>query len=401
MKLIQSKKFFLYLGLILYIIFNPISISIRQIGLGILILVIIVDLLSDYRNLSLNVKELIDSESLLVLLMLAYFALNTFFISINFDNSFEVFTNSVWQCFSLYFIISYYLKNNVVSVKWILWLIVISAFIQGVDGIYQYFIGVDFIKGDPAWGTRLTASLDTPRVGNFISLCLPAFLILFYQLRIKNKLLKIFFFVFIVFPPFFLLIFSQTRSGWTGFAAFLVVFLLLDLSKRYFYAFALFLIPLVFFENIILKRLEFSKILNDSRWELWDIGLKLFSKKPLTGHGIATFSEAFNYYGFIPTQSTKHIPHPHNIYVQFLCETGIIGFILFFAIVVKRFYTLVKKYKNKYSDNFITSVNIAWITSYLVTAATAHSFFRTWWLGSFMLVFAVTSETVSERWGHN
>jgi len=394
MRKIDTKKLLIYFSLFLFIFFDPISISIRQAGLIFMLIIFVYEIFSILRKKNVRlIQDYLNLEPILLLIFLFYLILNSVFISIDKAESYDVLINSIWQCFFLYFFITYYLKYKYISIKPIIWFIAISAFVQGIDGIYQFFVGVDFIKGDPAWGKRLTASLDTPRVGNFVSLAIPAFFILYAYSNIRKSLFKILFYTLLLAPPIFLLIFSGTRSGWIGVAAFLIFLLILFPQRKYFY-FVFFFFGIVFFlsKNYLVNRLAFEKIINNPRWELWGIGLNLFKFKPITGHGIATFADAFNLYKLFPVQSTNSIPHPHNIYVQFLCELGLIGFILAMLFLGYRLFSLFRLYTINKKNTYIPAVFFSWVVSYMVTAFSAHSFFRTWWLGFFMVIFAITGE---------
>ena len=71
------------------------------------------------------------------------------------------------------------------------------------------------------------------------------------------------------------------------------------------------------------------------------IALNMFSQKPLFGHGIKIFrhycSKKENFVA--PNACTTH---PHNIYMQFLAETGIFGFLFFLLIFISLAYMLAK-----------------------------------------------------------
>ncbi|WP_188020328.1 O-antigen ligase family protein [Deferribacter autotrophicus] len=374
------------LSLFLYIVFLPISISIRQAGIILLTLVFVYDC---FKNKAYYVLFK-WTENKFLLIFLCYLLFNSLFVSMDSRTSLDVLFNAIWQCFLVYYILSSITISKKVDKNYILLLLMISVTIQGIDGIYQFVTGYDFIKHLKPFGDRLTASLDTPRVGNFVSLSLPAFFAYYFRNNDTFESWKAKLLLFVAFlPPLFLLIFSKTRSGWVGFFVFLSIFSFYNVRKLFLPVFSILVLILFFFKKIILNRLNFNIILNDPRFELWTIALKLFKLKPIFGHGVATFCNAFNYYHLYPTKTSRHIQHPHNIYVQFLSETGIIGLLLFFTFIFGRLFNLLKTFLK--TKSILLWIYVAWICSYLATAFSAHNFFRTWWLGTFMIVFAITS----------
>ncbi len=73
------------------------------------------------------------------------------------------------------------------------------------------------------------------------------------------------------------------------------------------------------------------------RLSFWRAGLQMFKDKPITGHGVGQFR--FNYANY---SSSKFLVEPdaHNIYIELLAEVGIVGFLLFIAIIVIAFRNL-------------------------------------------------------------
>jgi len=382
----DPTKYFFMLGLFLYIVFLPISISIRQAGIILMILIYLLNILIKKQKFSFF--QFIENKILAFLII--YFLFNAIFISINKDESLEVYLNAFWQCFIIFFIVDSALNNIRVNVNYLLILIMLSVFIQGLDGVYQYLRGYDFIGGIKIWGERLTAAMKTPRVGNFVSLALPAFFVFYFKNKDRfDRLYKKIIYILVIIPPIFLLIFSQTRSGWIGFLAFLIILSLYNFKKFFLPVFGVSSFIAILFWDIIYHRLNFEVFFRDPRFLLWKVGFDLFKMKPIFGHGIANFNEAYNLYKIYPYNIIPQYVHPHNIYIQLLCETGIIGFLLFAFLIISRFVKMLKLFNS--NRNIIIWLNFAWINSYLFTAISAHSFFRTWWLGFFMLIFAVTN----------
>ena len=170
-------------GLFLFLLFLPISVSIRQMGIGLLFIIFLYDVISNKRSIDF----LVSKENNLFLLLITYFYVNTFLVSINKSESLQDLNNVVWQCFLVYFILYYLVSNNIIPRSYIFKILILTVVIQGLDGIYQHIVGEDFIKNTKPWGNRLTASFDSPRVGNFVCLALPAFFAYYHTSKVFFK----------------------------------------------------------------------------------------------------------------------------------------------------------------------------------------------------------------------
>ena len=91
-----------------------------------------------------------------------------------------------------------------------------------------------------------------------------------------------------------------------------------------------------------------TKSINDEgRDQLWNQAIDYFLQNPLTGIGWNNYKKIF----------TLRETHVHNIYLQLLCETGIIGFLSFIVFFVR---SLIISFKNlKVSRN--NSIEFSWI----------------------------------------
>ncbi len=80
---------------------------------------------------------------------------------------------------------------------------------------------------------------------------------------------------------------------------------------------------------------EYSGTLRRAR--IWDNTTQLFRKNPILGTGLGTYGEALR--PFQTYMVNFHIDHAHNDYLEFACDTGVIGFSLLFIPI---FYLLVR-----------------------------------------------------------
>jgi len=90
-----------------------------------------------------------------------------------------------------------------------------------------------------------------------------------------------------------------------------------------------------------------GKLSFNSRLEIWQRASDIFKLYPIIGIGPGTFHDFF-----IPYPRWG-VPQPHNLYLAFLLQTGIIGFIGFIWLIVWFFRTGFKNLFKVYSSEFI------------------------------------------------
>ncbi len=127
----------------------------------------------------------------------------------------------------------------------------------------------------------------------------------------------------------------------------------------------------------ILGRIAQEGVRSDDRLFAWKAGLQAFAEKPLTGVGWENFYTAFNAHydprllrnGF----SETFFDRPHNVFIQFLAETGIIGFAAYVFLLACAFYAARK-------DKWIVALLAAYVTQ---------NFFAFDSISSYVMFFAV------------
>ena len=66
----------------------------------------------------------------------------------------------------------------------------------------------------------------------------------------------------------------------------------------------------------------------DARFVIWQKAWQVFKTYPIVGIGPGTFQDYF------PLYPKWGVPQPHNIFLAFLLQTGIVGFIGFIMLLV-------------------------------------------------------------------
>jgi O-antigen ligase len=253
------------------------------------------------------------------------------------------------------------------------------SFYYGITGVVEYLN---------------LGHITNKRFGNMMSLAIPALFALPVLLDKFGKLRRPLI-VLIAFPGVFYWSVAQARSGWFGLAAAAAAFAWIRLgTKRTAVLFAA--IAVVVF-MLGPPRLSYEAIASDARWEIWRVGVEVFKEYPLLGSGINTFEPAYESVGaaFDPKRFDLPVPHPHNVYLQFLLETGLIGGAVFAAFLIGQIVfaiRIIRRKATRFPDPWLAAACF-WSSSvgYAVTAFSAHNFFRTWWLGLAMTILGAAA----------
>lgn len=102
-----------------------------------------------------------------------------------------------------------------------------------------------------------------------------------------------------------------------------------------------------------------------TRFRMWDLAISLFKEHPLTGIGWYGFryEHAAHIYNAAVNDSRYMYLHAHNVYLQILCERGILGFGLYVYILLSNLIgscrTLIKWKKKKLTDKDVYVLAVA------------------------------------------
>ncbi len=278
-------------------------------------------------------------------------------------------------------------------VRALLWCAALMILGEGLTGVWQGVTGRWPGEEAQMYVTmgRLVGTMETPRVGNLLSLLLPAAMIVpFAGAWPKGGWRQALLALLLCAPGIYLLLFSWTRSAWVGFAVSLVFMLSLRFGRR----FTLTLLAVGVIAVLLLPPGRFSveTITSDQRWVLWKGAIDVFCAFPFLGSGINTYGDAIKDLGI--TFDFAFTPHPHNIYLQALSETGIVGGAALLAFLGGSLWFMLRPLwrGRKTPGDPRRLMALAWASAwagYLVTAVSAHSFYRTWWLGLALIVQGV------------
>ena len=302
-----------------------------------------------------------------------------------------------WPIFAM--ALSYWILNDIKSLKkFFISMTIVLTFII-FDTWWQFLFDYDIFGYEKYPNGRLTGPFDSNRyVGAWIAklvLLPPMFLILYKKLKLqfyKNHLTYIF---FIVSSILFLSVFitGERMAILLILANIFIMFIGIILDKMFSLKKMVMLLLISFFGIFCFaysfpdttQRAYFSSVRKIFNWKTSDYGLvwqsayDVWMQSPLIGVGLHKYREACENLGIYGSSYLDAIGsgvcfHPHNISLQLLSETGIIGFILFYIMIcVLTFSSLKTFYMKKLWLSFALVFNV--IFTCFLPIASSTSFF--------------------------
>ncbi|MGC8971485.1 MAG: O-antigen ligase family protein [bacterium] len=188
----------------------------------------------------------------------------------------------------------------------------------------------------------------------------------------KSEIYYLIFFIFITSG----LILSMSQGAWVGLALGEILLLIFGGKKirKSIGVLALFtIISLAIFSihslltgNSLLSffhtRLDLNSTSKIERIYIWKSSIKMFLDHPITGIGIGTFPLVYPNYK-LPEAHEVSMSFAHNLILNLLVETGILGFLSFFAFVISLYKKGLRLYKKTQDD--LTLILLSSLTAYL------------------------------------
>ena len=269
------------------------------------------------------------------------------------------------------------------QIKFFVYFNIIVIFLVEIDIVYQFIFYKDifgFVPGIcteifPIKCTRFSGVFGQELIaGSYLSQIGFLILILFINLDVNksyiNFLIKFFLFIFLLITVlltgerapflilmisfFFISFFAKKLIKFFFFFIFLLTMLFLltqkidSINQRYF----------KLFDNWGPTSIEASikNKITESPWSFhYQAAIELFLDKPILGHGprsFRIFCENTNIDKLTRDKKTFHrdyracSTHPHNYFLEFLSENGIIGGVFFIGLIILIFVSIYKKSKN-------------------------------------------------------
>ena len=301
-------------------------------------------------------------------------------------------------------------KNNVIKYFYVSLLITFSCIL--VDGYYQFLFGQNLF-GYTGEGVRMTLLLDDRlELGGYLVRLFPLLigLAIYTNVEIhKLSYFKIFFFISFFILTLILIFLSGERTA-IALSILSIIYILIMSPKYKKVILTIFLLLILFFSFIIFTNenlrernitntlnglgitntegVEFSKttsiIIFTPIYQSHILGaFKMFKKNPIIGVGPDQFRNLCHLNEYNVNYMTCST-HPHNIYVQLLAETGIIGILIFSVPLVYILIISIKQIMNIYFKNnlhVLSGYQMFILLCFLISLwpiAPTHNVFNNW-----------------------
>ena len=238
-------------------------------------------------------------------------------------------------------------KEN--NIKVFIWTYLIFLFFNIIIGIFQLvfgyvpLLGKEFMEVYKFEFKRIRGVfVHGNSLGGIIALTIPPYLSFYFSKELRDsplqfKIIYFCFSFFLIFALFFTYSRNSLISSILGVIFFFFIYFWkikkIDLFLKYLFLFLFSLLFIVFISKFISEKVyerilsifrPFEDISFQVRIHYWVNSLRTFLKHPIFGIGISQF--IYMPYAFL-------VIIPHNLYIQLLLETGIIGFFSFFLLI--------------------------------------------------------------------
>lgn len=316
------------------------------------------DVLNEHRDLT---KSSMDIPIILYVIVIII----STFTSINFMGSFRDLALHLGGL-SFVFVMSNSIKtknafNAIVTVM------VFSASLVALYGIYQYFVGVEIdkawldVENNPDIRVRVFSVFHNPNIlAEYLIMVIPLSVgLLWYTKKISKKII----FLGTTLIMILAMLMTLSRGSWVGFAFSALVFILL-IEKRLLLSIIPISLGAVYFlpQTIMNRILSIGNFADSSiayRFTMWEITLDIIRDYPIAGVGFGhlPFKQVFETY-----IRTMPIYHSHNTYLQTAAEMGIPGLlVLLFLLFILFKYGILNLVKSQ--DRYIKILSAGALSS--------------------------------------
>lgn len=293
------------------------------------------------------------------------------------------------------------LKSDDKFIKYLIFAITITFLIVYLDSFIQFTFGKNLTgySYDPRGGINSFFGTNEDGIlGSFVVRLMPIYCSLLVFNFSDDKGFTKFIVIILLLSASLIALFAQERSAFV--LSLIPIFLYIFCTNVFSFKLKFYLIVLFIFAFILTFYLNheiylrfFTAVknqvfLNDKIYIFSELhtahyksALKMFMESPFIGIGPKMFRYYCDFNLFYVENSCS--THPHNIYMQLLAETGVLGFIFIFSLFLYTLGSVVRQFLrlNLTNKPILKSYQILMISSLLITLwpiAPTGSFFNNW-----------------------
>lgn len=303
------------------------------------------------------------------------------FASVNFRGS--LFGGLLTVCFTLFSVVVINAFESKRQVKAILFLMVCGGILVAAYGFYQYMfqskfggVWVDTEMFDGMF--RVYSTFANPNVlGEYFLLIIPIAVAGFF---IAKPLIIKLFYIGATGVMLLCLFLTYSRGCYIGIAVAAAVFLVLY-DKRFIFlgVLALFLMPFILPETMLNRILSIGNMEDSStsyRVYIWMGTIAMLKDYWFTGigPGESAFNVVYPMYGY----NGIGAPHSHNTFLQVMCDSGIIGIIVFITLIYQYYKALFVAFmaEKDRESRFLILAGLSSISGFLVQSMFDYTFYN-------------------------
>ena len=264
--------------------------------------------------------------------------------------------------------------------------------VAALDALYQFFVGVSLLSGQAMTG-RLTGPLDRPNIGMYLAKMGLAGMVMAFALWLGKSSKNLFAVGCGLAPVLLSVIFlsgERAASVLTLIALVLIVgalFLVGGMARKISVGLALCgagaLAFLLSTSDRIWSRVEaLADVVTNYSESIYGqlalLGVRFFGESPLTGVGMGNFSLVCKDYAQKGVDGALCHPHPHNFYVEWLSDTGLIGTIPFTVFMVMLYWAGAKILAGSRENRLLGGLYLGVLVMSLFPFSVTQSLFSNW-----------------------
>ena len=315
-------------------------------------------------------------------------------VLMSFESSLFYFRIGVFAC-----LVWYLIEQNKNILNYFYYSLSICFLILVIDGYYQFFNGSN-IFGFKAQGVRIASFFgDELILGSYLSRLFP---ILFALFLIKKKTKYEEYYIGILFVLIDVLIYMTAERTAFFFLNISTIFIIVLIKKYQKFRLVTFLIALILISiltytsddlsNRMIKdpissmglenNSEKKNLFSPSHDSLMKTAYIMFRDKPIFGHGPKMFRVVCKNEKY-QTGIKPCLTHPHNFYFQLLAETGFVGFLFLFSVLLYVFYCGMMQLKTKIfkQKKYLSDYQVCLLAAIFITVwpfSPNGNFFNNW-----------------------
>jgi len=262
------------------------------------------------------------------------------------------------RAISLYAVVINIVRTRT-DLRRVIWILIISGLICTLYGIYNYHFNPSALDSS----ARVSGAMSDPNefaAAMVVRLPLVSYL-LFSEKHLGRKVLLALMAVALLYG----IVLSGSRGGLLALALVTGLFIIRQKHKLVILLLILVLVPVLL--NVIPLHIKERIGLTPTKYGATDFsverrqtylefGLQLLRQHPVTGVGLDGFSEAYarSQYRFMQVTQTKRVAH--NMYLEIVTGTGLLGLIPFLSLCLVSLYDIVRVAKKTATDSFLRDV---------------------------------------------